>query len=98
MNIITNLIARIEEYRATNKSPCKSYATEATAEKATALMSEFVGSYFTRAGDTPVSAQYLVFYCPGWGKWVGAINLSEVLRRPNCTGGYLGVAKGFYTF
>ena len=33
-NIIAELTARIEEYRATNKNPCKNYATEAAAEKA----------------------------------------------------------------
>jgi hypothetical protein len=34
MNITKTLIARIEDYRATNKKPCKSYATEAKAEAA----------------------------------------------------------------
>jgi hypothetical protein len=33
-NIITTLTARIEEYRAENKNPCKNYGSEAAAEKA----------------------------------------------------------------
>ena len=98
MNIITKLIARIEDYRATNKNPCKSYTTEAAAEKATAEMAVTVGKYFARADSTPESAHYMVFFNPAWGKWVGAIHLSEVLSRKNSVGGYLGVAKGFYTF
>lgn len=33
--IIEKLTARIEEYYATNKNPCKNYATEEAAKKAT---------------------------------------------------------------
>ena len=98
MNIITNLIARIEEYRATNKNPCKSYDTEAAAEKATATMAMTAAMHFTKPHNPVVSAQYVVFFNPAWGKWVGAINMTELIGRNSSTGGYLGVCKGFYTF
>ena len=45
MNIIQSLTERIEEYRATNKQPCKNYATKEAAEKATAAASAKAGAY-----------------------------------------------------
>jgi hypothetical protein len=73
MNIIASLTARIEDYRATNKQPCKNYATEAAAEKATAAMAQAAADYFDMArltGTRP--ARYVVFYNEAWGRWVGA--------------------------
>jgi hypothetical protein len=99
MNIIASLTARIEDYRATNKQPCKNYATEAAAEKATAAMAQAAADYFDMArltGTRP--ARYVVFYNEAWGRWVGAIDLTELLQRKTSTGGYLGYCKGFYTF
>ena len=86
-NIITELTARIEDYRSTNKNPCKNYATQAAA------------TYFDKQNreDAP-SADYVVFYVEAWGRWVGCINLSELLRRSNSTGGYLGFCKDFFTY
>ena len=99
MIIIASLTARIEEYRATNKQPCKNSATEAAEEKATAAMAQAAATYFDAKGrkDAP-SAQYVVFYVAPWGRWVGCINLSELLRRPDTTGGYIGFCKDFFTF
>jgi hypothetical protein len=99
MNIIASLTARIEEYRATNKQPCKNYATEAAAEKATAQMAQDAANYFHKErGVEARPAQYVVFYNEAWGRWVGGINLSELIQRQSSTGGYLGYCKGFYTF
>ena len=95
MNIIENLIERIEEYRATNKQPCKSYATQQAAQKATAAAATAAGKYFDRDA---APARYVVFYNPAWGRWVGAIDLTDLLRRSNSTGGYLGFCTGFYTY
>jgi hypothetical protein len=99
MNIIDTLTARIEDYRATNKQPCKNYATQAAAEKATAQMAQRAASYFDREGraDAPC-ARYVVFFNEAWGRWVGAIDLTELLRRENSSGGYLGVCTGFFTY
>lgn len=96
MNIITKLINRIEDYRAENKNPCKNYATEASAEKATSKMAKIVGEHH----NVNSPADYVVFYNESWGRWVGAINLSELMRRSDYCGGYVGLAgsKGFYTF
>ena len=99
MNIIADLTARIEDYRATNKQPCKNYATEAAAEKATAAMAQRAATYFDQQNrkDAP-SANYVVFYNEAWGRWVGAIDLTNLLNRSNSTGGYLGFCTGFYTY
>ena len=99
MNITDTLIARIEEYRATNKQPCKNYASREAAEKATAKMAQAAASYFDKQGreDAP-SARYVVFFNEAWGRWVGAIDLTELLKRQNSTGGYLGFCTGFYTY
>jgi hypothetical protein len=98
-NIIANLTARIEEYRAENKNPCKNYATEAAAEKATLDMAQRAANHFDRdqRKDVP-PADYLVFYVEAWGRWVGCINMSEVMRRPTSTGGYIGICTGFFTW
>jgi len=98
-NIINDLTARIEAYRKENKNPCKNYATQAAAEKATAAMAQHAATHFDRdqRKDAPM-ADYVVFYVEAWGRWVGCINLSELIRRPNSTGGYLGVCTGFYTW
>lgn len=95
-NIIKSLTARIEDYRKTNKNPCKNYATEAAAEKATAATALKAAQYLQSREDAE-PADYVVFYVESWGRWVGCINLSEVLRRPNA-GGYLGVCADFFTW
>lgn len=95
MNIIENLIARIEDYRTTNKSPCKSYATIAAAEKATAEAAAAAGKYFDRNG---VQARYVVFFIPSWGRWVGALDYTELLSRKTAQGGYIGAITGFFTY
>jgi hypothetical protein len=99
MNIINCLMANIEEYRATNKTPCKNYATREAAEKATAKMAQDAATHFDahNRADAP-AAQYIVFYNEAWGRWVGAINMTELLRRPTSSGGYLGFCTGFFTF
>jgi hypothetical protein len=95
MDVVTSLIARIEEYRSSNKNPCKSYKTEAAAKKAVAEAAKKAGNLFDTAGN---SARYIVFFVPAWGRWVGAMDYTELLRRPTATGGYLGAVTGFYTY
>lgn len=99
MNVIETLTARIEDYRATNKQPCKNYATREAAEKATAKMAQSAATYFSKTGDEQARpARYVVFFNEAWGRWVGAIDLTELLNRPTSTGGYLGFCTGFYTY
>ncbi len=99
MNIIKSLTARIEEYRAENKNPCKNYATEEAAEKATAKMAQAVATHFDTLGrPNAPDAQYVVFYVAPWGRWVGAVNMTELMNRSNSTGGYIGFCTGFFTF
>ena len=42
MNIIENVIERVEAYRKTNQNPCKNYATKKSAEKATKKMAKII--------------------------------------------------------
>ena len=97
--IIEKLTARIEEYYATNKNPCKNYATEEAAKKATKKMAQEAATYFDLENrkDAP-EADYVVFYVEKMGRWVGCINLSELLHRANSTGGYLGFCRNFFTW
>lgn len=96
MNIIETCLERIEDYRKTNKNPCKNYATKAAAEKATSNMAKKAAIYLT-GRESEESANYVVFYVDAWGRWVGCIEISEVLRRKNA-GGYVGCCAGFFTF
>lgn len=102
MNLIKDLTNRLIEARGTNKAyPCKTYATEEAAEKATSEMAQTVAEYFTQKPLTaPVrSARYVLIQVPGWeGRWVGCIDQCEVMGRANATGGYLGIAKGFFVY
>jgi hypothetical protein len=95
MNIIETLTARIEEYRLTNKQPCKSYKTQQAAEKATKAAAVAAGKYFDRNAQP---ARHVVFFNEAWGRWVGAMDYTEMFRRSTCTGGYVGAISGFYTY
>lgn len=99
MDIIATLTNRIEEYRTTNKNPCKNYATHEAAKKATAAMAQKAATYFDKEGrKDALPARYVVFYVAPWGRWVGAIDMTELVNRPNSTGGYMGICTGFYTY
>jgi hypothetical protein len=95
VNILQSLTERIEDYRATNKNPCKNYGTQAAAEKATKVAALKCAKYL----GAEESARYVVFFCEPWGRWVGALDFSELLRRPN-VGGYIGIASqmGFFSY
>jgi hypothetical protein len=95
MNITETLIARIEDYRKTNKNPCKNYASYEAAEKAVKKASEKAGKYFDK-NETP--ARYIVLFVPAWGRWVGAMDYTELLNRKTAQGGYIGAISGFYTY
>jgi hypothetical protein len=95
MNIINELTARIEEYRLTNKQPCKNYATKEAAEKALIDASERAGKYFDKDA---CPARYVVFFNEAWGRWVGAMDYTELFGRKTFTGGYISAVKGFYTY
>lgn len=95
-NTITKLIERIEDYRATNKNPCKNYATEAAAEKATAAMAKACAEYYSD-NENEKACPYVVFYVPAWGRWCGAVNHTRLLNK---YGGYAGFpsTKNFFSY
>lgn len=94
-NIIADLTARIEDYRATNAKPCKSYKTEAAAEKATAEAAATAAQHL----GSKEPARYVVFFNEAWGRWVGALDMTELLRRPG-VGGFIGIGSrlGFFGY
>lgn len=99
MNLIKVLTNRAIDSRGSNKAfSCKTYATEAVAEKATAKAAQNVADAFARFGAESKNdpAHYMVVYIQEWDKWVGFINISECVNRKDSTGGYLGVEDGFF--
>ena len=99
-NIIKTLTNRVIEARGTNKGfPCNVYRTERAAEVATEAMAQVVATHFdVRNDENARPADYVVFYVHEWDRWVGCINLTEVMSRKSSTGGYLGIAKGFFAW
>ena len=111
MNIIKDVLDRVESFRKTNKKPCRSYATRAAAEKATEKMAKRAGRHFGTSGKGTVcyvgksskgykSARYIVIYNDAWGRWIGAIDMTELIKRPESGSGYLGICSryGFYSY
>lgn len=96
MNIIDEVVLKIEEHRKECKNPCKNYKNKTSAERTTAHMAEIAGRHFSC--DEP--ARYIVVYIESWDRWIGAIDLTELLQRKEHKGGYLGVcsSEGFYTY
>jgi hypothetical protein len=100
MNTINDLIARIEDRLTETANPCKSYKTKEAAEKATAKIAQIAANHFAASMDGQESARYMVVYIEKMGKWIGAIDMTELLSRSTSTGGFLGICaqKGFYSF
>ena len=96
MNIIDKVIARIEDYRKENKNPCKSYKTAESAERATAKIAAMVAEHH----GCKLPANHFVAYNKDWGRYIGAIDINELIRREEATGGYVGLCseKGFYSY
>lgn len=95
MNVIQNLTDRINDALAETKSPCKSYKTEESANKAIAGYAETAGKYFDRTGR---SARYVVFFHGGLNRWVGALDYTELFSRSTSVGGYVGIIKGVFAY
>jgi len=87
MNTIENIISNIEDARKTNKNPCKNYASKEGAEKATKKIARKAGMYFD---TTKQEAHYVVMENKAWGRWVGAVCLSQLQHRKSYIGGYVG--------
>jgi predicted ATPase len=100
MNIAKDLIARIEDYRATNKKPCKSYATEAKAEEVAQTLAVKYAAYFANSKNGNAPCRFIVVFNEAWGRWVVGFDFSELLSRNSSTGGYIGIASndGFFTY
>ena len=100
MNVTKNLISRIEEYRAVNKNPCKSYSTEQKAEAVAEMYARKFADYYSLPNDIMSPCRYMVVFNEAWGRWVVAFDFVELMQRKQFTGGYIGVAsdQGFFTY
>ena len=101
MNTLEFLTSSIEERRKETKSPCKNYASQSAATKATSKLAQKVANHFASDQSQDAKpARYLVFYIEPWGRWVGAIDMTELVNRQSSTGGYLGIASeaGFFSY
>jgi hypothetical protein len=96
MNVIKDLQARIARRLTETKNPCKTYATEAGAEKAAEKMAARGAEHF--GANRP--ANFIIVYVPELGRYTPAFAINELLARPETTGGYVGIfgAAGFYTY
>lgn len=89
MNLIENLIERIEDYRKENKNPCKSYKTYEIASKKAVEIAIKGANYF---GVDDI--EYVVFYNPHWQRF------NVAFRLPRNVGGYMCFFSdfGFYSY
>jgi len=94
MNIIKNLIDRVESYYATNKKPCKSYVSEEGAEKAAQQAAIKIADYFNEKSE---HVDYVVFFVPAMNRWTVAFHISPLIRKH---GGYVGISSelGYFSF
>lgn len=94
MNLIHNLVERIEACYVTNKKPCKTFANEKTANDKASFYAQKIADYF---GADASKVEYVVFFVPKMGRWTAAYNLKPLLR---IYGGYIGIASeyGFFSY
>lgn len=107
MNLVKDLVTRIEKRLTETKKPCKLYATEAAAEKVAESEARILALYFAPplrnsedAKKAVPPARYIIVFIPSVGKWAIGFDQTEVMSRPRSTGGYVGIMadRGFYTF
>lgn len=100
MNLVKDLVARIEKRLTETKRPCKLYTTEAAAEAVAEEQAMILANYFHSQGKAQRPARYIVVHIPSVNKWAIGFDQTEVMHRHDSTGGYLGVMsdRGFYTF
>jgi len=99
MNLVKDLVARIEKRLTETKSPCKLYKSEEAAEKVAEAEALVLAQAFSRDSN-PRPARYIVVFVPSVGKWAIGFDQTEVMSRARNTGGYVGIMadRGFYTF
>jgi len=106
MNIVKDLVARIEKRLTETKKPCKLYSSEATAEKVAEEEAKFLAVYFSKHGFSDDEAKnirparYVVVHIPSVNKWAIGLDQTEVMSRKDSVGGYAMIMadRGIYTF
>lgn len=96
MNITESLNQRITARFQETKSPCKSYASEKKAIQVAEDLAKKVADY--HGCTSPV--RFVVFKAECLGRFTVAFDLTEMVSRKECQGGYLGHIPnaGFFTY
>ena len=80
-------VSRCEDWRLTNKNPCKSYKSEHSANIAAGKLSVIYGSFYDRKGE---KMKYHIALVPSWGRYIIVFDMTEMAARPEFRGGYIG--------
>lgn len=100
MNMTEKLIKRAEKAFTGKCFPCNTYFTKEVCEKETAKAAQAVATHLDvnkRQDARP--ANFKVVYVESWGRWVGFIDMTEALFRPNCArNGNLDIEPKFLKF
>ena len=96
MNITKNLQDRIENRLTETKTPCKLYASEATATKAADKLAKSSAEYFGASRPT----NYIIVKIESVNKFAIGFDINGLLARPETHGGYVGIfgANGHYSY
>ena len=91
------IIEVVDNWRETNKTPCKNYGTVETAKRAAITGAERYGKYFC-TNKNPL--KYAIIFVPSWGRYVVGYDLTEAMGRKTFMGGYIGAPnnEGFFTY
>lgn len=94
MNVIKSLVARIEERLTETKTPCKLYATEASAEKAAEQWVAKGAEYF---GVSERDVRYVIVKVPSVDKYTVCFDTAYLFGAKR-VGGYVGFFENFYCY
>lgn len=97
MNTVKELVARIEDRFTETKNPCKTYATEAAADKVGMKYAALAGEWYC-SSNRP--ARYVVVYVPKMNRYTVAFDMTEMMHRSTFLGGYVGMLsdKNFFSY
>lgn len=89
-----NILNRIEDRLAENKSSVKTYASYSTAH----TVAENESNNFEKWNGTDVGMEYVVVMLPKTHRWTVIFNMSKWIQRAN-TGTYVGwfAQRGFFS-
>ena len=87
MREIDDTVSRCEDWRTTNKNPCKSYKSEHSANIIAGKHADVYGRFYDRKGE---KMKYHIAFVPSWGRYIIIFDMTEMAARPEFCGGYIG--------